>query len=348
MPFVDRIVLSIEAGKGGDGCVAWRREKFIRKGGPAGGDGGRGGSIWIEANEQLSSLEAYRNRRRIRAAHGQPGQGGGNTGAGGSDLTLYVPVGTFIKDAQTGEVLCDLTQHKQRFRAAKGGTGGRGNASFSTPTHQTPYEATPGTRGELRGLELELKLIADVGFVGLPNAGKSTLLYVAAGVEARIGAYPFTTLHPNLGQLECNHRRLMLADIPGIIDGAHRNKGLGLAFLRHIVRTHLLVYVIDASGFEGRDPWDDWSVLRSELAAYDPALLEKPSLIVLNKMDLEGAVQNAALFRERLTQPIPVLEMCAQRAEGVAKFQEMLAAAFAKASWTWKLLSKTPFCSLRL
>jgi GTP-binding protein len=331
--FVDRIVFSVQAGKGGDGAVAWRREKFVRKGGPTGGDGGRGASVWIEADDQLISLQSYRHRRRVDAQHGQKGSGAGKTGAGGEDLTLKVPVGTLVKDGQTGKVLCDLTQHGQRFCAAKGGVGGRGNRSFRSATHQSPYEATPGTMGEIRAIELELKLIADVGFVGLPNAGKSTLLVTAAGAPARIGAYPFTTLVPNLGYVESGWRKLLLADIPGIIDGAHENRGLGLAFLRHIIRTHLLVYVIDASGFEGHHPWEDWCVLRRELAAYDEALLRKPSIVVLNKMDLEGAAENAADFRERLggqTPAIPVIEMVAQRAEGVELFREMLVASFEK------------------
>jgi GTPase len=322
--FVDKVVLTVQAGRGGDGAVAWRREKFIRKGGPCGGDGGRGGTIWIEADPQLPSLESYRNRRIIRAQNGQPGRGGLQSGKSGADLTLKVPVGTLAKDAQTGQLLCDLVEPGQRWRACGGGKGGRGNASFRNATHQTPFEATPGAMGQLLALELELKLIADVGLVGLPNAGKSTLLTQLAGAPARIGAYPFTTLRPNLGAIQWGDQRLLIADIPGIIDGAHRDKGLGLAFLRHIERTRLLIYLIDISGFEGRDPWQDWLTLRSELAAYNPELLHKPSLVVLNKIDVEGASNNAAAFRMKFNEPIPVVLISAQRRQGLEQLEQQI------------------------
>lgn len=285
--FTDQVRLLLQAGKGGNGIVAWRREKYIPKGGPYGGNGGPGGSIRIIADPQVPNLDHFRNDRILRAEDG--GIGGSNCRQGrcGKDLKVYVPLGTLVKDAQDGSILMDCTEPGQELLLCQGGKGGLGNAFFRTPTQQAPKKWTPGKLGAVRSVDLELKLIADVGFVGFPNAGKSTLLTQLARVRVKTAPYPFTTLYPNLGCYKTtDHHKIVFADIPGIIRGAHQNRGLGLAFLKHIERTKVLVYVVDASGFEGRDPLDDLQTLRDELTAYDPALLDKPSLIVWNKKDL--------------------------------------------------------------
>jgi GTPase len=288
--FVDRVVVQFSAGKGGNRVVAWRREKYIPKGGPAGGNGGKGGSIILEADSQISSLDWFRHRRLIKAENG--GDGGGNCrqGRNGKDLILKVPCGTLVKDVNSGNVLHDFTQDGEQWALCKGGRGGRGNDSFKTPTNRAPNQYTEGTPGEIGHIELELKLIADVGLVGFPNAGKSTLISSLAGLRVKIAAYPFTTLQPNLGFIELeNYKRIYLADIPGIIEGASLNRGLGLEFLRHIERTKLLIYILDASGIDGRTPSHDFRVLREEMGAYNPELLERPYLVALNKIDTEEA-----------------------------------------------------------
>lgn len=288
--FVDRVTVQFSAGKGGNGVVAWRREKYIPKGGPAGGNGGKGGSIILEADTQISSLDWFRHRRLIKADNG--GDGGGNCrqGRNGKDLILKVPCGTLVKGAETGTVLHDFTLDGEQWILCKGGRGGRGNDSFKTPTNRAPNQYTEGTAGEMQQIELELKLIADVGLVGFPNAGKSTLISTMAGLRVKIAAYPFTTLQPNLGFIELeNYQRIYIADIPGIIEGASENRGLGLEFLRHIERTKLLIYILDASGIDGRTPSDDYRVLCEEMAAYNPELLERPFIVALNKIDTDEA-----------------------------------------------------------
>lgn len=298
--FVDRVNVELLAGKGGNGVVAWRREKFIPKGGPCGGNGGKGGSIVLEADTQISSLDWYRHRRLLKADNG--GDGGGNCrqGRNGADLILKVPCGTLVKNSRTGEILHDFTQDKERWVICKGGRGGRGNDSFKTPTNRAPNTYTEGTLGETEHVELELKLIADVGLVGFPNAGKSTLISSLAGLRVKIAAYPFTTLQPNLGFIELdNYRRIYIADIPGIIEGANQNRGLGLEFLRHIERTKLLIFMLDSSGIDGRNPSDDYHVLREELRAYNPELLDRPFLIGLNKIDTEEAKEHIEAFHKR-------------------------------------------------
>jgi len=298
--FVDKVRLTLSAGRGGDGIVAWRREKFIPKGGPAGGDGGNGGSIHLTTGSQAVSLQHLRNRRLINAQNGANGGSNCKKGKNGEDLTLLVPCGTLVKDAKTGEILYDFTEPGQTLQICRGGKGGKGNDRFKTPTNQAPNICTPGLEGESKEIELELKLIADIGLIGMPSAGKSSLMSRITHLEVKIGAYPFTTLHPNLSYIQySDQRRILVADIPGIIEGASDDRGLGLEFLRHIERTSTLVYVLDIAGSEGRDPLDDFEVLRKELKAYDPALLDKPCLIVLNKMDLEGAAENAQRFREK-------------------------------------------------
>ncbi|MCB1112671.1 MAG: GTPase ObgE [Chlamydiales bacterium] len=297
--FTDRVTLQLEAGKGGNGVVAWRREKYIPKGGPCGGNGGRGGSIIIVADTQIPSLDWYRNRRILKAENGQPGGANRRQGRGGKDRILKVPCGTLLKDSRSGEVIHDFTEDGDRFVLCRGGKGGLGNDFFKSSTNRAPNYATDGKPGESCDVELELKLIADVGLVGFPNAGKSTLISTLADMKVKTAAYPFTTLKPNLGYIELEGRsRIYIADIPGIIDGAHRNRGLGFEFLRHIERTKLLLYVLDASGIDGRTPADDLRVLRGELAAYSEELLERPYLIALNKIDTEESKEHLKKFYE--------------------------------------------------
>lgn len=306
--FVDKVFVEMAAGKGGNGVVAWRREKYIPKGGPAGGNGGRGGSIILESDAQLNSLDWFRHRRHIKAENG--GDGGGNCRQGrtGKDSILKVPPGTLVKDGNTGAILHDFTQDKEQWVLCKGGRGGRGNDSFKTPTNRAPNNFTEGTYGETRYIELELKLIADVGLVGFPNAGKSTLISSLAGLRVKVAAYPFTTLQPNLGFFELeNYQRIYIADIPGIIEGASENRGLGLEFLRHIERTKLLLFILDASGIDGRNPTEDYKVLRNELKAYNPELLNHPYLVVLNKIDTEESEEHIKHFLSKHTFPKNVL-----------------------------------------
>ncbi len=296
--FIDSLTLTLAAGKGGNGVVAWRREKYIPKGGPAGGNGGKGGSIVLRASTQETSLEGLRNRRIIKGENGGDGGGALKQGKNGKNLTLNVPCGTLVKDARTQEILFDFTTENQEYMICKGGRGGRGNASFRSPTHQAPNVCTAGTEGESLEVELELKLIADIGLVGFPNAGKSTLMSKVTRLRVKIGAYPFTTLFPNLSYITGKGgSRVLIADIPGIIEDAHADRGLGLAFLRHIERSAALVYVIDVSGFEERDPIEDFQILQNELKAYNPELLEKPYLVALNKIDMEGAPDQITRFR---------------------------------------------------
>ncbi len=291
--------LDLRAGKGGDGAVAWRREKYIPKGGPVGGDGGKGGSILFQTDPRAHSLEAFRNRSQIHAQNGMPGGGGLRKGRNGEDLILTVPCGTLLKDAQTKEILFDFTDANQEYLICKGGRGGKGNHRFKSPTNQAPNLSTPGTEGQARHIELELKLIADIGLIGMPNAGKSTLLTRITSASVKIGAYPFTTLHPNLSFVTSqDSSRVLVADIPGIIENAHQNKGLGLAFLRHVERSAALLFVIDASGLESQDPFQDFLTLRNELRAYNPELLDKPFIVALNKIDQEGADEQVKGFCE--------------------------------------------------
>ncbi len=295
--FIDSATVTLRAGKGGNGVVAWRRELYVPKGGPAGGNGGTGGSILLRTDSHVVSLEGFRNRRIIQAENGLPGGSGLKHGRKGKDLELTVPCGTLVKDAVTKEILYDFTAEGQEFLICKGGKGGKGNNCFKSPTNQAPNTCTPGLEGESREIELELKLIADVGLIGIPNAGKSTLMSKLTYVRVKIGAYPFTTLHPNLSYVQFpDLSRILIADIPGLIENAHQNKGLGIAFLRHIERSSVLLFVIDISGFEGRDPRDDFKVLRNELEAYNPELLQRPFLVALNKIDQEGAEEHLQNF----------------------------------------------------
>ena len=325
--FTDRVTLSLSAGKGGNGAIAWRREKYIPKGGPAGGDGGNGGSIILETDPELISLEDLRNRRIIKAKNGQPGGGNHCTGKNGEDLVIKVPLGTLVKDAATQEVLLDLTEPKTRYKICQGGIGGKGNIHFKSPTNQAPNICTDGTPGQGAEVELELKLLADVGLVGMPNAGKSTLISNLAKIKVKIAPYPFTTLRPNLGLvLFEDFSRLLIADIPGIIEDAHQNRGLGLSFLRHIERSSTLVFLIELFPWdEKRDPFKEFTLLRKELVAYGPSLLEKPFLVALNKVDIEGASEMVQAFRNQYSFPQETLfEISALTGQGCDALKEAI------------------------
>ena len=299
--FIDSVTLTLTAGKGGNGVVAWRREKYIPKGGPTGGNGGKGGSIIIKACDQIPSLEGLRNRRIIKADNGQPGGANLRHGKSGKDLFITVPCGTLIKDSKTKEILFDFVEDGQEWIICRGGKGGKGNNHFKSPTHQAPNIFTEGTYGDTKEVELELKLIADVGLLGMPNAGKSTLMNQITFNKVKVAPYPFTTLHPNLGFVQYRDgARVLVADIPGIIKDAHENRGLGISFLRHIERTSHIVYVIDISGFEGRDPLEDFKVLQDELAQYNAEMLDKPFFVVLNKVDMEEAELNIERFKKEI------------------------------------------------
>ncbi len=288
--FIDEARISVRAGDGGDGCMSFRREKYVPRGGPDGGDGGRGGSVVLVGDRGLRTLWDQRYRRAYRAARGTHGMGSGRHGRSGEDLEIRVPIGTLVYDADAVEgaaPLADLVDDGERFVAARGGRGGRGNARFATATRQAPDFAEPGGPGEERELRLSLKLLADVGLVGLPNAGKSTLLSRISAARPRVAAYPFTTLTPSLGVVEQGDDRFVVADIPGLIEGASDGAGLGDRFLRHVERTRVLVHLLDAAAwlFEDRDPVDDYETLRRELARYDAGLAERTELVAINKLD---------------------------------------------------------------
>ncbi len=301
MSFIDKTQIKVKAGDGGSGSCSFRREKFIPKGGPDGGDGGAGGNVVLEASTSESSLVSLVYKRSYRAKNGTNGAGKGLYGHKGDDLVLKVPVGTVVRDIATGEVIADLDEAGVQAIVATGGRGGRGNIHFASSTNRAPRRFETGREGEERHLELELKMIADAGLVGYPNAGKSTLISNLSDAKPKVAPYPFTTLHPVVGVVEYpDYRRLTLADIPGLIDGAHRNVGLGHAFLRHIERTSVLLYVLDMGGVDGRTPWDDLASLEQELELYLPGLSKRPSLIVANKMDLPDSESNLAELKQRL------------------------------------------------
>lgn len=293
--FVDEAKIVVKAGNGGNGCVAFRREKFVPRGGPSGGDGGSGGSIFLEANMNDNTLLRYRYNREFRAERGRHGEGSNRTGHSGADMILHVPVGTLVFDQLSGERLADLTAAAQRVLVAHGGRGGRGNQHFAKPWHQAPREHEEGHPGEERQLRLELKLLADVGLVGLPNAGKSTLISVISAARPKIANYPFTTLEPNLGVVNAEGgagkenrelgRTFVVADLPGLIEGAHQGAGLGIRFLRHVERTRLLVHLIDTSDTSEGDPLRAFEVIHGELRAFSEALAAKPMMVVATKLD---------------------------------------------------------------
>jgi GTPase len=295
--FVDEAKIFVKAGNGGNGCVAFRREKYVPRGGPSGGDGGNGGSIYLEANPNDNTLLRYRYNREFKADRGRHGEGSNCTGHSGEDLILQVPVGTFAYDDATGETLADLSEPGQRVLVAQGGRGGRGNQNFAKPWHQAPREHEDGLPGEERHLRLELKLLADVGLVGFPNAGKSTLISVISAARPKIANYPFTTLEPNLGVVNADGlgsagkegrelgRTFVVADLPGLIEGAHEGAGLGIRFLKHVERTRLLVHLIDTSDGSDADPIRSFEIINGELAAFSEALTRKPMIVVATKLD---------------------------------------------------------------
>ncbi len=285
--FFDEAKIHVKAGGGGDGCVSFRREKYVPLGGPSGGDGGKGGDVYLVANPHLNTLISFKRRVHFKAKRGDHGRGKGQKGRQGDDVFVEVPPGTVVRDADTGEFIADLMEEGQRALVARGGKGGRGNASFATSTNQAPRIAERGAPGQERWLYLELKLIADVGVVGVPNAGKSTLLSVVSAARPKIAAYPFTTLEPNLGVVALgDYTSFVMADIPGLIEGAHAGAGLGHEFLRHIERTRMIIHLLDGAS---ADPLADYDSINEELALFDPELARKPQLVVLNKLDLPQA-----------------------------------------------------------
>lgn len=292
---VDEAVITVRSGRGGNGVVAFRREKYVPKGGPAGGDGGKGGDVIIATDPQLSTLIDFRYETIYTAQNGKPGSGAHKTGAAGADRVIYVPVGTLVYDDQTGVLLADLNAPGLKLLVARGGRGGRGNAHFATPSHQAPDFAEGGAPGEERRLRLELRLMADVGIIGLPNVGKSTLVSVVSAARPKIADYPFTTLVPNLGMVRLPGvgRSFVIADMPGLIAGAHSGAGLGDRFLRHISRTRLLIHMLDAASTDGRDPLTDFNIVNRELELYGQGLEEIPQIVALNKIDLPDAERKA-------------------------------------------------------
>ena len=301
--FLDEVKIFVRSGDGGNGLVAFRREKYVPKGGPAGGDGGRGANVVFIVDEGLRTFMDYRYQKKFVAPNGENGMSKGMHGRKSKDLYLKVPPGTVIRDTDTGEVLADLVEHEQEVIVARGGRGGRGNCRFATPSNPAPEIAENGEPGEERNLTLELKLMADVGLVGFPSVGKSTLLSITSKAKPKIADYHFTTLAPNLGVVETkDHRSFVMADLPGLIEGASQGVGLGHQFLRHIERTKVIVHVIDMSATDGRDPYEDYKVINAELGEYNMRLLERPQVVVANKMDISVASENLVEFKKRLAE----------------------------------------------
>jgi GTP-binding protein len=320
--FYDRAKIFVKGGDGGNGCVAFRREKYVPEGGPSGGDGGRGGDVVFLADEGLRTLMDFRYRRHYKAGRGAHGLGKNMHGRSGGDLVVRVPAGTVVKLADTAEVLADLVEHGREYIVARGGRGGRGNARFATSQNKAPTMAENGEPGEERWLDLELKLLADVGLVGFPNAGKSTLIASVSAAKPKIADYPFTTLTPNLGVVRVGEgSSFVMADIPGLIEGAHTGAGLGHEFLRHVERTRLLIHVIDMGGAGGRDPVEDYRIINRELELYSPRLARRPQLVAANKMDLPEAAEHLPRLREEIGGHREIFAVSAATGEGL---QELL------------------------
>lgn len=321
MKFVDEATISVEAGKGGNGCLSFRREKYIPKGGPDGGDGGDGGSVILEADDAINTLIDYRYQRHYKAQSGESGRGRNCTGAKGEDLVLQVPVGTTIFDIETQEVLGDLTEVGQQLVVAQGGFHGLGNTRFKSSTNRAPRQTTKGSEGEARQLRLELKVLADVGLLGLPNAGKSTLIRSISAAKPKVADYPFTTLVPNLGVVRVQaHKSFVVADIPGLIRGASEGAGLGIRFLKHLVRTRLLLHVVDMAPFDGSDPADAVKEIVAELENFSPTLASRDRWLVLNKLDMLPADEREKVCKgliERLQPDVPVYRVSAISGEGL-------------------------------
>jgi GTP-binding protein len=319
MKFIDEAKILAVAGDGGRGCVSFRREKFVPRGGPNGGNGGDGGDVIMEADPQLTTLLDLRYQKQYKAERGQHGMGSDCHGRRGKDRVMHVPVGTVIREVASGEIIGDLQAAGERLVIAKGGRGGKGNAHFASPTHRSPRFAQPGEPGEVKELLIELRLLADVGIIGLPNAGKSTLISVLSAVRPKIADYPFTTLSPNLGVVGYGEQQsFVVADIPGLIEGAHRGQGLGHKFLRHILRTRVLVHLLDASKISRDDPLRDWRSVNRELELFEPALLAKPQIVVANKIDIPEGRANAGLLAKDLpTKYQPLCSISAATTDGV-------------------------------
>ena len=316
--FVDRVSISIKAGDGGNGAIAFRREKYVDKGGPSGGDGGRGGSIFFVAESGMSTLYDFKFRRIIEAKSGEKGMTKNRFGASAEDIYIKVPVGTVVTRKDNGRLLADFRQAYQIELIAKGGKGGRGNAKFASSTHQVPRVAENGEPGEKIEIDLELKLLADVGLVGFPSVGKSTLLAAVSAAKPEIADYPFTTLIPNLGVVSVgDNRNFVMADLPGLIEGAHQGKGLGLQFLRHIERCRVLIHVVDMSSSDGRDPISDFTIINAELEQYGMRLLERPMIVAANKMDDEGAILLLDEFQKRFGENYKIFPISALTKKGL-------------------------------
>ncbi|MGF7047202.1 GTP-binding protein [Paenibacillus sp. DS2015] len=304
--FVDKAKVYVKGGDGGDGLVAFRREKYVPEGGPAGGDGGKGGDIIFRVDEGLRTLMDFRYQRHFKGNRGIKGRNKNQHGANAEHVIVRIPPGTTLIDDDTGEVIADLTRHGQQIVIAKGGRGGRGNTRFATISNTAPEIAENGEEGQERYVVLEMKVMADVGLVGFPSVGKSTLLSVVSGATPKIGAYHFTTITPNLGVVDVGDgRSFVMADLPGLIEGAHEGIGLGHEFLRHVERTRVIIHVVDMSGSEGRDPFEDWIKINEELELYNPALMKRPQIVAANKMDMPESEENLASFRERVQQLRP-------------------------------------------
>jgi GTP-binding protein len=333
--FVDEIDVFAKGGDGGAGCISFRREKFVPRGGPDGGDGGDGGSIWLEADPSLTTLLDYHYQRHYQASRGQHGKGANRHGASGQDLVLKVPVGTVVSDRDSGEVLADLDRAGLRVLVVRGARGGRGNARFASSTNRAPRRADLGRPGDSRWLHLELKLLADVGVIGFPNAGKSTLVSRVSAARPRIADYPFTTLAPALGIVRLDSERVfVIADLPGLIPGAAEGKGLGHQFLRHTERTRLLLHVVDLDPMTGRDPIDDLRVINDELRAYDPALAERPQIVVANKIDIpDAAERREALERHCASAGLPMVAISAVTGHGLETLLRAVAQRLDSIGW---------------
>ncbi|MEJ9280488.1 MULTISPECIES: GTPase ObgE [Ureibacillus] len=316
--FVDHVKIYVKGGDGGDGMVAFRREKYVPYGGPAGGDGGNGGNVVFEVDEGLRTLMDFRYNRHFKAPRGENGMSKGMHGKNAKDLIVKVPPGTVVINEETGNVIADLVEHGQRAIIAKGGRGGRGNMRFATPANPAPELSEKGEPGQELNVILELKVLADVGLVGFPSVGKSTLLSVVSAAKPKIGAYHFTTIVPNLGVVETDDgRSFVMADLPGLIEGAHQGVGLGMQFLRHIERTRVIVHVIDMSGMEGRDPFEDYVTINEELKQYNLRLTERPQIVVANKMDMPGAEENLVEFKKKIGDDIKVFPISAISRKGL-------------------------------
>jgi GTPase len=329
--FIDEVRIRVKAGDGGNGCLAFRREKFVPRGGPSGGDGGHGGDVVFVASEHHNTLLHFRFNPEHEAERGRHGEGSQRTGRDGASKDVPVPVGTVVYDDNTGEQLHDFTQAGERFVIARGGRGGRGNQHFATSTHQAPTEHEPGHPGEEKRLRLELKLLADVGLVGFPNAGKSTLISRISAARPKIADYPFTTLEPNLGVVSVGDETFVVADIPGLIEGAHLGHGLGVQFLRHIERTRLLVHLVDVSEATGRDPADDFRVVIEELEGFSPDLVRKPMFVAASKVDV---AQDPARIQElralAASKHLPFYEISSVTGQGIEDLKYSLAQFLAK------------------